>query len=251
MQDFTGKVALVTGASTGIGEAIAQELVDRGAKVAITARNRARLVATAQRMDPTGKSVFPLVMDARDPESVRSAVAQTLALGGAIAICWSTMPVFTGPHDVPLNEYSIDDWHAVIETDLSGTFYGMKYGLPAIVAAGGGAVVNLSSANGIVGIAGIAPYTAAKHGIIGLTRAAALEFADRGIRINAVGPGYVDTPSMARLPALVREKMAASHPMGRMATREEVAKTVVFLLSTDSSFTTGAFYSIDGGYTAQ
>jgi NAD(P)-dependent dehydrogenase (short-subunit alcohol dehydrogenase family) len=152
---------------------------------------------------------------------------------------------------VPLNEYSIDDWHAVIETDLSGTFYGMKYGLPAIVAAGGGAVVNLSSANGIVGIAGIAPYTAAKHGIIGLTRAAALEFADRGIRINAVGPGYVDTPSMARLPALVREKMAASHPMGRMATREEVAKTVVFLLSTDSSFTTGAFYSIDGGYTAQ
>ncbi|CAI2010802.1 3-oxoacyl-[acyl-carrier-protein] reductase FabG [Serratia fonticola] len=250
MQDFTGKVALVTGASTGIGEAIAQELVDRGAKVAITARNRARLVATAQRMDPTGKSVFPLVMDARDPESVRSAVAQTLALGGQLHLQVNNAGI-TGPHDVPLNEYSIDDWHAVIETDLSGTFYGMKYGLPAIVAAGGGAVVNLSSANGIVGIAGIAPYTAAKHGIIGLTRAAALEFADRGIRINAVGPGYVDTPSMARLPALVREKMAASHPMGRMATREEVAKTVVFLLSTDSSFTTGAFYSIDGGYTAQ
>lgn len=103
----------------------------------------------------------------------------------------------------------------------------------------------------MVGIAGIAPYTAAKHGIIGLTRAAALEFAEQGIRINAVGPGYVDTPSMARLPAWVREKMAASHPMGRMATREEVAKTVVFLLSTDSSFTTGAFYSIDGGYTAR
>ncbi|NTY86310.1 SDR family oxidoreductase [Serratia fonticola] len=247
MQDFTGKVALVTGASTGIGEAIAQELVDRGAKVAITARNRARLVATAQRMDPTGKSVFPLVMDARDPESVRSAVAQTLALSGQLHLLVNNVGI-TGPHDVPLNEYSIDDWHAVIETDLSGTFYGMKYGLPAIVAAGGGAVVNLSSANGI---AGIAPYTAAKHGIIGLTRAAALEFADRGIRINAVGPGYVDTPSMARLPALVREKMAASHPMGRMATREEVAKTVVFLLSTDSSFTTGAFYSIDGGYTAQ
>ncbi|CAM3780735.1 SDR family NAD(P)-dependent oxidoreductase [Serratia silvae] len=250
MQDFTGKVALVTGASTGIGEAIAQELVHRGAKVAITARNSARLAATAQRMDPTGKSVFPLVMDARDPESVRSAVEQTQALGGQLHLLVNNAGI-TGPHDVPLNQYPIEDWHAVIETDLGGTFYGMKYGLPAIAAAGGGAVVNLSAVNGMVGIAGIAPYTAAKHGIIGLTRAAALEFADRGIRINAVGPGYVDTPSMAKLPALVREEMAASHPMGRMATREEVAKTVVFLLSTDSSFTTGAFYTIDGGYTAQ
>jgi NAD(P)-dependent dehydrogenase (short-subunit alcohol dehydrogenase family) len=250
MQDFTGKVALVTGASTGIGEAIAQELVERGAKVAITARNSERLAATAQRIDPTGKSVFPLVMDARAPESVRRAVKQTLTLCGQLHLLVNNAGI-TGPHDVPLNQYSIEDWHAVIETDLSGTFYGMKYGLPAIVAAGGGAVVNLSSTNGIVGIAGIAPYTAAKHGIIGLTRAAALEFANQGIRINAVGPGYVDTPSMAKLPAQVREKMAASHPMGRMATREEVAKTVVFLLSTDSSFTTGAFYSIDGGYTAQ
>jgi NAD(P)-dependent dehydrogenase (short-subunit alcohol dehydrogenase family) len=250
MQDFTGKVALVTGASTGIGEAIAQELVECGAKVAITARNSERLAATAQRIDSTGKSVFPLVMDARDPESVRRAVQQTLTLCGQLHLLVNSAGI-TGPHDVPLNQYSIEDWHAVIETDLSGTFYGMKYGLPAIVAAGGGAVVNLSSTNGIVGIAGIAPYTAAKHGIIGLTRAAALEFANQGIRINAVGPGYVDTPSMAQLPAQVREKMAASHPMGRMATREEVAKTVVFLLSTDSSFTTGAFYSIDGGYTAQ
>jgi NAD(P)-dependent dehydrogenase (short-subunit alcohol dehydrogenase family) len=250
MQDFTGKVALVTGASTGIGEAIAQELVERGAKVAITARNSERLAATAQRIDPTGKSVFPLVMDARTPESVRRAVKQTLTLCGQLHLLVNNAGI-TGPHDVPLNQYSIEDWHAVIETDLSGTFNGMKYGLPAIVAAGGGAVVNLSSANGIVGIAGIAPYTAAKHGIIGLTRAAALEFANQGIRINAVGPGYVDTPSMGRLPTQVREKMAASHPMGRMAAREEVAKTVVFLLSTDSSFTTGAFYSIDGGYTAQ
>lgn len=250
MQDFTGKVALVTGASTGIGEAIAQELLDRGAQVVIAARNRARLVATAQRMDPTGKSVFPQVLDARDPESVRGAVEQTLAFYGQLHLLVNNAGI-TGPHDVPLNEYAIEDWHAVIETDLSGTFYGMKYGLPAIAAAGGGAVVNLSAVNGMVGIAGIAPYTAAKHGIIGLTRATALEFAQQGIRINAVGPGYVDTPAMAELPACLRAKMAATHPMGRMATREEVAKTVVFLLSSDSSFTTGAFYSIDGGYTAQ
>ncbi len=250
MQDFTGKVALVTGASTGIGAAIAQELVNRGAKVAIAARDWERLAAAARRMDATGESVFPLRMDVRDPESVRWAVEQTEAHCGPLHLLVNNAGI-TGPHHVPLHEYRIDDWHAVIETDLSGTFYGMKYGLPAIAAAGGGAVVNLSSANGVVGIAGIAPYTAAKHGIIGLTRAAALEFAERGVRINAVGPGYVETPAMAALPALAREEMAASHPMGRMATPEEVAKTVVFLLSTDSSFTTGAFYSIDGGYTAQ
>jgi NAD(P)-dependent dehydrogenase (short-subunit alcohol dehydrogenase family) len=157
----------------------------------------------------------------------------------------------TGPHEVDIDRYAVDDWHEVIATCLSGTFFGMKYGLPAIVAGGGGAVVNLSSANGVVGIAGIAPYTAAKHGVLGLTRSAALEFATRGVRVNAVGPGYVDTPAMGKLPASARAQMAASHPMGRMATREEVAKTVAFLLSDDSSFTTGAFYSIDGGYTAR
>lgn len=250
MYDFTGKTALVTGASTGIGEAIAQALVNCGAKVTITAREREKLMATAQRIDPTGKLIFPLVMDVRDPESVQRAVKQTQTHYGQLHLLVNNAGI-TGPYDVPLDEYPIEDWHAVIATDLSGTFYGMKYGLPAIAAAGGGAIVNLSAVNGVVGIAGIAPYTAAKHGIIGLTRAAALEFADRGVRINAVGPGYVDTPAMAMLPASVREKMAASHPMGRMATREEVAKTVVFLLSADSSFTTGAFYSIDGGYSAQ
>jgi NAD(P)-dependent dehydrogenase (short-subunit alcohol dehydrogenase family) len=224
MQDFKHRVALVTGASTGIGEAIAGELFRRGATVVMTGRHAVPLAAAAARLDPDGRRVMTLRMDVRDAPSVRQGIEEIVRRCGALHL---------------------------IATCLSGTFFGMKYGLPAIVAGGGGAVVNLSSANGVVGIAGIAPYTAAKHGVLGLTRSAALEFATRGVRVNAVGPGYVDTPAMGKLPASARAQMAASHPMGRMATREEVAKTVAFLLSDDSSFTTGAFYSIDGGYTAR
>ncbi|CAI0708021.1 3-oxoacyl-[acyl-carrier-protein] reductase FabG [Serratia entomophila] len=250
MQDFTHRVALVTGASTGIGEAVAAELFSRGATVIMTGRHQEPLAAAAAKIDPSERRAIPLVMDVRDPHSVRRGIEDARQRCGGLH-CLVNNAGITGPHEVPISQYANEDWHEVIETCLSGTFFGMKYALPAIVASGGGAVVNLSSANGVVGIAGIAPYTAAKHGILGLTRSAALEFAAQGVRINAVGPGYVDTPAMGELPARARAKMAASHPMGRMATREEVAKTVAFLLSGDSSFTTGAFYSIDGGYTAR
>ncbi|CAI0847360.1 SDR family NAD(P)-dependent oxidoreductase [Serratia ficaria] len=250
MQDFAHRVALVTGASTGIGEAVAAELFHRGATVMMTGRHRETLAAAAAKIDPSERRAIPLVMDVRDPQSVSRGIEGTLQRCGGLH-CLVNNAGITGPHEVPISQYANEDWREVIETCLSGTFFGMKYALPAIVASGGGAVVNLSSANGVVGIAGIAPYTAAKHGILGLTRSAALEFAAQGVRVNAVGPGYVDTPAMGELPAQLRRQMAASHPMGRMATREEVAKTVAFLLSDDSSFTTGAFYSIDGGYTAR
>ncbi|HGW6092057.1 TPA: SDR family NAD(P)-dependent oxidoreductase [Serratia marcescens] len=250
MQDFKHRVALVTGASTGIGEAIAAELFRRGATVVMTGRHAAPLAAAAARLDPDGRRVMTLRMDVRDAPSVQQGIEETVRRCGTLHLLVNNAGI-TGPHEVDIDRYAVEDWHEVIATCLSGTFFGMKYGLPAIVAGGGGAVVNLSSANGVVGIAGIAPYTAAKHGVLGLTRSAALEFASRGVRINAVGPGYVDTPAMGALPASARAQMAASHPLGRMATREEVAKTVAFLLSDDSSFTTGAFYSIDGGYTAR
>lgn len=250
MPSFQGKTAIVTGASTGIGEAIAAELFLKGATVIISARNVDELEQSAKRIDPSGKRVIPMMADVSDPESVSCLIAETLSLCGGLHYLVNNAGV-TGPHGVSICDYAIKDWYQVIETDLSGTFFGMKYGLPAIVQSGGGAIVNLSSANGVVGIPGIAPYTAAKHGIIGLTRSAALEFADKGVRINAIGPGYVDTPHMRQLSAEIRKDMAESHPIKRMASCEEVAKTVVFLLSDDSSFTTGAFCAIDGGYTAQ
>ncbi len=139
----------------------------------------------------------------------------------------------------------------MVATDITGTFHGLKYSIPSILRSGGGAIVNLSACNGVTGIAGIAPYTAAKHAVLGLTRSVALENAQKGIRINAVYPGYVQTPNIERLPQTTQEWMSSTHPMGRMATREEIANVVAFLLSDESSFMTGAFIPIDGGYTAQ
>ena len=156
-----------------------------------------------------------------------------------------------GPGDTTLPETSIDDWNAVIAVSLSGVFHCLKFEIPEICKSGGGAIVNLSAANGVVGFPGVAAYTAAKHGVLGLTRAAALEFAADNIRINAIGPGFVDTPRMRATPGEALDAFRALHPMKRLATREEVADLIAFLLSDHSSFSTGGFYPVDGGYTAQ
>ena len=247
---FSGNIAIVTGASTGVGQAIAQELYNCGLTVIITARDREAIGATARNMDMSGQRVLPMVADVKDHASVKNLIDSVMERCGRVDYLVNNAGI-TGPHGVSICDYDVADWQEVIQTDLSGVFYDMKYAIPAMLRNGGGAVVNLSAVNGMVGIAGIAPYTCAKHGVVGLTQSVALEFAEKGVRINAIAPGYVDTPRMKELPENVRRIMAETHPMKRMAKPEEVGKLAAFLLSDDASFITGGCYTVDGGYTAQ
>ncbi|MEX0422335.1 SDR family oxidoreductase [Providencia rettgeri] len=250
MGKFNQRVALVTGASTGAGFTIAQKLYSLGAITVITGRNEIALQQAAREIDPTGQRVYAIKMNVSNAQDFKTTVEKIEQQYGVLHYLVNNAGI-TGPHGVNIEDYPLEAWHEVIETDITGTFHGMKYSIPAILRSGGGAIVNLSACNGVTGIAGIAPYTAAKHAVLGLTRSAALENAQKGIRINAVGPGYVETPNISALPQETQQWMASTHPMGRMATRQEIANVVAFLLSEESSFITGAFIPIDGGYTAQ
>ncbi|MGB9927811.1 MAG: SDR family NAD(P)-dependent oxidoreductase [Methanosarcina sp.] len=248
--EFEGKVAIVTGAGTGNGESIAERLYAGGASIALISRRIAPLNEICKRIDPSGKRTFPLEVDVRDPQGIQIAINSILERFGKIDFAVNNAGI-TGPANISLQDLDIEIWRDVIETDLTGVFYCMKYEIPAMLKNGSGAIVNMSSANGLVGLAGMAAYTTAKHGVIGLTRSAALELAESNIRVCAVAPGYVATPRILDSGTEAVDYMAASHPMKRLATREEVAELVAYLLSERAAFITGSVHCIDGGYTAQ
>ena len=248
--EFRDKVAFVTGAGTGNGEAIAERLYAGGASVVLVCRRLEPVRLVCKRIDPKGGRTLALEADVRDPIAMESAVKRTIERFGKLDLAVNNAGI-TGPAGVPVQEVKVETWRDVIDTDLTGIFHSMKYEIPAMLANGSGAIVNLSSANGLVGLPGMAAYTAAKHGVIGLTRSAALELAESNIRVCAIAPGYVATPRIMDSGKEVTDWMANVHPMKRLATREDVADLVAYLLSDRAAFITGSVHSIDGGYTAQ
>ncbi len=250
MADLDGKVAIVTGAATGIGEGAARKLFAEGARVVAVGHDKAGLAAVLDDIDPEGQRTLAMEADVRDAAAMAGAVAAAVENFGGLHLAVNNAGL-TGPHEVPIEDLSLEDWETVIATDLTGMFLSLKAELPAMVESGGGAVVNLSSANGIVGAPGLSAYTAAKHAVVGLTRNAALEYADKGVRVNCIGPGYVATPRMLQMEQPALDAIAQLHPLGRLATREDVAELIAFLLSDRAAFCTGGFYVVDGGATAR
>lgn len=249
MFDFKDKTAIVTGAASGIGEAIALELAASGAFVVVSDLSEdacSKLVATL--LDRGGKATS-FAADVSDPEAMEALVQFAEAETGALHLAVNNAGI--GGAQAPTGAYPLDSWHQVINVNLNGVFYGLRAQIPAMERAGGGAIVNMASILGSVGFANSSAYVASKHGLLGLTKTAAMEYAQKGIRINSVGPAFINTPLLSdNLSEEMLNGLAALHPMGRIGTVQEVSALTCFLLSDRASFITGSYHLVDGGYTA-
>lgn len=245
------KVALVTGASSGIGRAIALAYAGAGASVVVSDTNADGGKETVQLIrNAGGKAVFAAA-DVANPVDCEELVAVALAEYGRLDIACNNAGV--GGDIAPTADYTIDGWNRVIGVNLTGVFHCMKYEIAAMLKTGGGAIVNMASILGAVGFAGAPAYVAAKHGVLGLTKTAALEYSAQGVRVNAVGPAFIHTPMIAALEndTASRDALVSQHPIGRLGQPEEVAALTLWLSSPQASFVTGAYYPVDGGYLAR
>ncbi|GII32909.1 SDR family NAD(P)-dependent oxidoreductase [Planotetraspora mira] len=242
-----GKVGIVTGAGSGLGEAGAKRLAREGAKIIVTDRDPESAERVAEEIIAAGGEAAPFTADVAEFEQTRRLVEFAVTTYGRLDMAFNNAGVT--PRLVDVHEIDPEDWLRVISVNLTGVFNCMKAQLSHFVGQGGGAVVNMASTAGVMAHAGRAAYSASKHGIVGLTRSAAVEYARRGIRINAVAPGPIDGPSAWGLPAEVRAAIAAKTAMNRPGTMEEVAGVVNFLLSDEAAFVTGSVYEVNGGQT--
>ncbi|MET3900919.1 NAD(P)-dependent dehydrogenase (short-subunit alcohol dehydrogenase family) [Devosia sp. UYZn731] len=248
--DFSNKVALVTGAASGIGAAIATRLASEGAKIVLADRDAQGAGNVLNAIKQTGGEASIFEIDVADPLEVEAMVAFAEKTYGGLHLAVNNAGI--GGPSAPTADYPLDGWHKVIDINLNSVFFCMKYELAAMVRAGGGSIVNMASILGSVGFSGSAAYVAAKHGVLGLTKAAAIEYAAHGIRVTAVGPGFIDTPLLSKtLDDAALKHIAGLHPIGRLGRSEEVAALTCFLLSEQASFITGSYHLVDGGYVAQ
>lgn len=245
------KVALITGGSSGIGRAVALAWAREGAKVVVSDVDRGGGEETVGQVRTAGGEAIFIAADVGKPEECEALVRGAVEKFGRLDIACNNAGI--GGPQAPTADYPLDGWAQVIGINLSGVFYGMKYQLPTMLKNGGGAIINMASILGAVGFAGAPAYAAAKHGVVGLTQTAALEYSAQGVRINAVGPGFIHTPMISALEdnKAVNDMLVAAHPIGRLGRAEEVAELVLWLSSEKASFVTGAYYPVDGGYIAR
>ena len=253
MADFDGKISLVTGAGSGIGRAVAELYAQGGARVIVADINEAGGDETVRRIRAAGGQALFCHTDVASANECEKLVRFAVEKCGRLDIACNNAGI--RGESSQTGDYSLEGWNQVISTNLSGIFYCMRYEIQAMMEHGKGVIVNMSSVLGQVAFASSAAYVAAKHGVIGLTRTAAVEYARLGIRVNAVGPSFIKTPMIpvgedGEIPYIYK-MLAGQHPVGRLGEASEVAELVAWLSSDKASFVTGSFYPVDGGYLAR
>lgn len=242
------KVAIVTGGGSGIGLAVALSYAKEGAKVVVSDINEEHGTQAVEKIKSSGGEASFIKADTSNPTEVETLVKETAKIYGKLDIICNNAGI--GGEAALTGDYSLDSWRKVLSVNLDGVFYGCKYAIEQMEQNGGGVIVNIASIHGMVAAPMSSAYTSAKHAVVGLTKNIGAEYGQKGIRCNAVGPGYIDTPLLESASGDMKEALIAKHPIGRLGKSEEVAELVLFLSSEKSSFMTGGYYLVDGGYTA-
>jgi NAD(P)-dependent dehydrogenase (short-subunit alcohol dehydrogenase family) len=249
-----GKVALVTGGGSGIGRASALAYANAGAKVVVSGRREKEALETVALIQKAGGQGLFVRADVSNEADVEHLVTKTLSTYGRLDIAFNNAGI-EGEVGKQTHEQSLDNYRAVIDTNVLGVLLAMKHEISAMLKNGGGAIVNNASVGGLIGFPGVSVYVASKHAVLGLTKTAALEYARKGIRVNAVSPGGIETPMLDRFTGGPGtdffNQLAGMHPIGRLGRPEEIAEAVLWLSSDRASFVTGLTLTADGGWTAQ
>jgi len=246
--DLKDRSAIVTGGGSGIGRSVAHALAENGASVLVADLSQASAEKVVAEISELGGTAEAFVGNVADYDVN---VAMVAAAGELAPLKVAVNNAGIGGEAAPIAEYSLDSWHKVMDVNLNAVFYALKAQIPAMLAAGGGSIVNMASVLGSVGIQGSSAYVTTKHAVIGMTKNAGLEYSAQGVRVNAIGPGFIATPLLdANLSEDVKAALAAQHAVGRLGLPAEVAALTAFLASDAASFITGSYHLVDGGYAA-